>query len=198
MLGRLNISSIKNEYKKSFLIDNKLGKLDRFIFFIFPYLFALTLCLIKLPDNDLKNLLGTSLSIFIGLFLNVVAILISQINTSNPSINFTDQNLRLDLLQETLYNILYALIQSVKALIVLYLMSVIVIPDSGFKEFYYNLFEKDINTSIQFILSFFLYKCNIALILSFYVMVKNIVALFQKEINMEKLNIRNNQSEDQK
>jgi|GEM_PF-2316270 len=198
MLNRLNVRSITTEYKKGFFVDDKLKVPDKFIFFIFPYFFALILCFVKLPDNDLKNLLGTSLSIFIGLFLNVVAILISQINTTKSNINFTEQNLRLDILQETLYNILYALLQSVKALIILYLMSILILGKTGFGDFYCVILERDIDMDIQFVLSFFLFKFNISLILSFYIMIKNIVALFQKEINLEKLNIRNNQAETEK
>ncbi|MBF6653874.1 hypothetical protein C3B47_13480 [Flavobacterium columnare] len=195
MLNRLNVRSLSTEYKKSFFVDGKLKVSDKFLFFIFPHIFALILCLVKLPDNDLKNLLGTSLSIFIGLFLNVVAILISQINTTKSNINFTEQNLRLDILQETLYNILYALLQSVKALIILYLMSILILGKTGFGDFYCIILERDIDLDIQFVLSFFLFKFNTSLILSFYIMIKNIVTLFQKEINIEKLNIRNNQAE---
>ncbi|WP_310556325.1 hypothetical protein [Flavobacterium sp.] len=198
MLDKINVKSINAEYRKGFLNDGKLAFSDRLLFFIFPYILSIILCFIKLPDNDLKNLLGTSLSIFIGLFLNLVAILISQINTTKSNINFTEQNLRLDILQETLYNILYALLQSVKALILLYLMSVLVLGKTSFGDLYYIIIEQDIDQNIQFVLSFFLYKFNISLILSFYVMIKNIVVLFQKEINLEKLDIRNNQAEKEK
>lgn len=193
MFTRLNVSSISFEYKQSYFINGKLKFKDRFLFFIFPYFLAFILSLIKLPDNDLKNLLGTSLSIFIGLFLNIVAILISQINSNKSSINFTEQNLRIEILQETLYNILYALLQSVKALIILYLMNILLLEKTNFSELYLIVIERDINFDIQFVLTFFFYKFNIALILSFYTMIKNITALFQKEINIEKLNIRNNQ-----
>lgn len=199
MTNRLNVRSITTEYKKSFLIDGKLKLADKFLFFIFPYFFAVILCIIKLPDNDLKNLFGISLSIFIGLFLSVVAILIPQINKAIPDINFTERNLRLDILQDTLYNILYALLQSVRALIILYLMGIFTTLEKTYLgDLYCLLLKRNIDSDIQFCLTFFLYKFNISLILSFYVMIKNIATLFQKEINIEKLKIRNNQVKNEK
>ncbi|MDO5106352.1 hypothetical protein [Capnocytophaga sp.] len=169
------------------------------MFFIFPCFFAVILCIIKLPDNDLKNLFGINLSIFIGLFLSVVAILIPQINKTIPDINFTERNLRLDILQDTLYNILYALLQSVRALIILYLMGMFTtLEKTYFGDLYCLLLKRNIESDIQLCLTFFLYKFNISLILSFYAMIKNIAALFQKEINIEKLKIRNNQAKNKK
>ncbi|ATA94034.1 hypothetical protein CGC54_06670 [Capnocytophaga canimorsus] len=191
MFKRLNVSLITNEYKKSFVVDGKLRFCDKFLFFIFPYLFAIILCFIKIPEDNLKNLLGTSLSIFIGLFFNVLILLASQTNQIKSSLNFTEQNLRLEIIQDTLYNILYALLQSVNALIILYFMSIITLDDTFLQRFYFALFQRDINLDIMFFLTFLLYKFITSLVLCFYIMIKNIIALFQKEINMEKLSIRN-------
>lgn len=195
MLGRLNIRIVTTKYKESLFVNGKLEFWDKFLFFILPYIFAFFLCLFKLPDDSLKNLLGTSLAVFIGLFLNVITILVSQINVKKSNLNFTEQTLRLDILQDTFYTILYALLQSVKAWILLYFMGILTIDNTHLKELYMIIFERNINLDIHIVLTFFLYKLNINIILSFYTIIKNLVALFQKEINIEKLKIRHNQEE---
>lgn len=198
MLGRLNIRIVTTKYKESLFVNGKLEFWDKFLFFISPHIIAFFLCLFKLPDDNLKSLLGTSLAIFIGLFLNVITILVSQINLKKSNLNFTERILRLDILQDTFYTILYALLQSVKAWILLYFMGIFTLKNTHLEELYLIIFERNINLDIQFVLTFFLYKLYVNIILSFYTITKKLVALFQKEINIEKLKIRNNQAENEK
>ncbi len=199
MFKKINVKSISKEYKKNFQNkNNKINFEDKFLYFWLPSMLALLLAYIKIPDNDLLSLFGTSLSIFIGLFLNIIAILLSTINNKKGEISFVDQNLRLDILKETIYDILYAINQSIKAIIVLYLMSVFKFETSSLDNICYIFFNNNLDYCIQFVFSILLYKFNIMLFISFYMIIKKIISLFDNEINIEKLTIRNEEQTEKK
>lgn len=191
MFKRLNVNFISTEYKKNF--HNKNGKIyiiDNILYFILPIFLALFLAYTKIPDEDLLSLFGTSLSIFIGLFLNIIAILLSTVNNKKREISFSDQILRLDILKETIYDILYAIIQSIKAIIILYLMSIFNYKSHPLDDIFFVFFSNNLNYCLQFIFSILLYYYNIKLFISFYIIIKKIISLFDNEIKIEKLIIR--------
>lgn len=199
MFTKFNVKSISKGYKKSF--QNAKGNitcLDKLKYFYSPYIISFILCCVKLPDSALIDLLGISLSIFIGFFLSVIAILLSVIGNKKVELNYSDQKLRLNILEESLYSILYAILQSIKALITLYLLNIISLNNTEIGDLYYIIIEHKIDSFIQFILSIFLYKYNVSLIFSFFIILKNIISLFRKDIEIELFNIRQEENKKEK
>jgi hypothetical protein len=85
---------------------------------------------------------------------------------------------------------------AVKALIVLFLSTILIFNFSGIDELMYVVFNNDFNHIIQFILGFFLYKYTIDVFLILFMILKRINILYTKEIYIEKLKLNNTKSKE--
>jgi hypothetical protein len=198
MYSKLNIKDVinghfdtvgKNDKKNSYRIE----------FVIIPLLLSLFFIIVKIPDGEVKNIFGICLSILTGLYLNILVLLISSISSDNLSIAIKHKKIRLELLKETLYNVSYSVVVSVKALIVLFASTILTFKIDSIDNLLLILIERDLNFIIQFILGFFLYKYTIDIFLILFMILKRINVLYTKEIYIEKLklnNLENNDSED--
>lgn len=148
----------------------------------------------------MKNIFGICFSILIGLYLNILVLLISSIPSENLKITHKQKKIRLELLKETLYNVSFSVYISVKALIVLFLSTILVLTNETLNDFFCVLTNHDFNYFIQFILGLFLYKYTIDIFLILFIILKRINILYRKEIDIEnlKLNelIRNEDDDD--
>ncbi|WP_310560666.1 hypothetical protein [Flavobacterium sp.] len=199
MYSKLNIKNVILGHKSS-LADGKTNSNYKIEFIFLPIVAAIALIFIKVPDNDVKNIFGICFSILIGLYLNILVLLISSISSENLKITHKQKKIRLELLKETLYNVSFSVYISVKALIVLFLSTILVLTNETLNDFFCVLTNNDFNYFIQFILGLFLYKYTIDIFLILFIILKRINILYTKEIDIEnlKLNelIRNEDDDD--
>ena len=199
MYSKLNIKNIIIGHKSS-LVDGKNNSNYKKEFILLPLVAAIALIFIKVPDSDVKNIFGICFSILIGLYLNILVLLISSISSENLKITHKQKKIRLKLLKETLYNVSFSVYISVKALIVLFLSTILVLTNETLNDFFCVLTNHDFNYFIQIILGLFLYKYTIDIFLILFIILKRINILYTKEIDIEnlKLNelIRNEDDDD--
>ena len=199
MYSKLNIKNIIIGHKSS-LAEGKTNSNYKIEFIFLPIVAAIALIFIKVPDNDVKNIFGICFSILIGLYLNILVLLISSISSENLKITHKQKKIRLELLKETLYNVSFSVYISVKALIALFLSTILVLTNETPNDFFCVLTNHDFNYFIQLILGLFLYKYTIDIFLILFIILKRINILYTKEIDIEnlKLNelIRNDDDDD--
>lgn len=188
MYSKLNIKNIIIGHKSS-LADGKNNSNYKKEFILLPTIAAIALILIKVPDNDVKNIFGICLSILIGLYLNILVLLISSISSENLKITHKQKKIRLELLRETLYNVSFSVYISVKALIALFLSTILVVTNDTLNDFFCVLTNHNFNYFIQFILGLFLYKYTIDIFLILFIILKRINVLYTKEIDIENLKL---------
>jgi hypothetical protein len=188
MYSKLNISNIIIGHKDSLV--NQKNKSDYKKEFIYLPIFAsVFLVLIKIPDNDVKNIFGICLSILIGLYLNILVLLISSISSENLKISSRQKKTRLELLKETLYNVSFSVYISVKALIVLFLSTILIVKIDSLNDLLCVIINKDFDFVIQLFLGFFLYKYTIDIFLILFMILKRINVIYSKEIEIEDLRL---------
>ncbi|ABQ05714.1 hypothetical protein [Flavobacterium johnsoniae] len=188
MYSKLNIKNIIIGHKDSLVnVKNKSDYKKEFIYI--PLLASTVLVLIKIPDNDVKNIFGICLSILIGLYLNILVLLISSISSENLKISFRQKKTRLALLKETLYNVSFSVYVSVKALIALFLSTILIVNIYSLNDLLCVLINKDFNFVIQLFLGFFLYKYTIDIFLILFMILKRINIIYSKEIDLENLRL---------
>lgn len=188
MYSKLNIESIIKGHKIS-LKEGKNNSIYKKEFVLIPTLAAVFLILIRVPDSEVKNIFGTSLSILIGLYLNILILLISSISSENLKITSKQKKIRLELLKETLYNVSFSVYVSVKALIALFLSTILITTNKSLNELFCVITNHDFNYFLQFIFGFFLYKYTIDIFLILFIILKRINVLFTKEIDIENFNL---------
>jgi hypothetical protein len=191
MFAKLNVREIIEGHNLSFLDKNhKFIIGDYFTYKCFPYLLALLFIFLKIPDENVKNIFGICLSILIGLFLNILVLLTSNISSEKLNLSSIQKQIRLELLEQTLYNVSFSVLSSVKALIVLFLMSILSINIKAIDNIFLLFFNFDLNHFLQLIFGLFLYKYSIEIFLILYMILKRINKLFTNEIVIEKLKIK--------
>lgn len=196
MYSKLNVREIISGHNKT--IDSESNTQKKKIEFVYiPYLASFILLILKVPDADVKNVFGICLSILIGLYLNILVLLISSISSDNLDISISQKKVRLELLRETLYNVSYSVLVSVKAIIALFLSTIITINFESLNDLLFILINHDLNYLIQFFLGFLLYKYTIDVFLILFMILKRINTLFSKQINIERLRLNSTEiSED--
>lgn len=198
--SKINIKEIFIKHKNT-LRENpedeksKFNELDEKIFFKYPFIIAL-LCLIiiRIPDKDIINMFSVILSIFIGLFLNLLVVLLSV--SDNKEI--TDSNevdldgkskmsLKSKLVRDTFYNLSYTIVISFISLSFLLLLSLNFIP--CIYKFDLNLciekFTIPYNLIHKCLFSYIFYYFFSKVVLTLLMILKRIFKLFQPKISQE-------------
>lgn len=187
MYSKLNVKNIIIGHKASLVYDNDSCYKKEFVYF--PILFSVILVLIRIPDNDVKNIFGICLSILVGLYLNILVLLISSISSESLKISAQQKKTRLELLKETLYNVSFSVYVSIKALIVLFLSTIFIVTNDSLNDLLCVIVNKDFNFFIQTILGFFLYRYTVEIFLILFMILKRINVIYRKEIDVENLKI---------
>lgn len=187
MYSKLNIDSIISGHKDSLKSENNTRHKKEFVYI--PFLLAAILVLVRIPDSDIKNIFSICLSILIGLYLNILVLLISSISSENLKISNEQKKNRLELLKETLYNVSFSVYVSVKALIVLFISTIFIVNNESLNNLLCIFINKDFNFFIQFCLGFFLYKYTIDIFLILFMILKRINTIYSKEIYIENLRL---------
>jgi hypothetical protein len=188
MSSKVNVSEIVSKHKSTLQGGNgKLLKLDRKYFITYPIILGLILSfLIRIPNDGLVNIFAICLSIFIGLFLNLLVLIISF---AENKLNIKDKSNRAILLEHTFYNITYTIVASLVGLGFLFLSNIDFFPTNwkvnlSFIDRIIDLktCELTINAIVQFVLYFVFYSIFIHIIMTLLMIVKRIFSLFKAEI----------------
>lgn len=160
--------------------------MDKWIFLWFPLIFGfLTAIIFGHPSNDTINFLAVIFSVFIGLFLNILILLISSINTKIKSL-IEDKKNRRDLIKGTFYNISYTILISLFTLILLILLRVKFLPEKMMWEFSVNGNDFKIHSQslILDIISFFCYTIIFNIFPTLISIINQVFKLFEHEIQV--------------
>lgn len=197
MFSRLNLSEIKKNYKNQFLNRNgKISYCDKFTYFILPWIIGIILALIKIPNNDLKSLLGTIFSILIGMYLTLVVLLISNIVVDKKDVTPIQQNNRLDVIEQTIFIILYAVTCSIYTVVFLLFIDFISINNLKLELFFRTLIGESTDTILKTIVSVFIYVNAYKSIISFFIIIRSLIALFSFDLKVERNKLVQRENED--
>ena len=196
MATKINISLIFQKHKETLkstsdeYVDNeiretrKISRTDKFIFYWLPAIIAfLALCFIRIPDEKATNLYGICLSIFVGLFLNLLVMITSFLR---PSVKVNDTKTRLSLIEETFYNISYTIIMSLIGLGYLFLAIQDIFPNIWNVDFSFipwvGLGNITLNLILHYVFSFLLYNVLVKIIFALLMVIKRVFCLFNVDI----------------
>lgn len=170
----------------------KISRTDRFIFYILPVLIAVAAtAIIRIPDSQATNLYTVCLSVFVGLFLNLLVMITSVLR---PSVKIWDNQTRIELIEQTFYNISYTIVISLLALGALLLTTLTLFPSgwqinlSFLNPGYWG--SLPVNTFCHYIFSFLLYYQLCKIILTLLMVIKRVFSLFRTDIQSYKEEIR--------
>lgn len=161
--SKINIVRIIASHISTLKNLNKLNKADLWTFYIIPCAVSILLCVEIEISTGLENLLGVILSIFIGLFLNLLMLLISYVPPTN--IDDNRKKLLIATKKESFYNVSYIILICIIELLLLLIFTYV-------KEFKY----------ITNIFSFMIYFLSIHIFLSLLMILKRIFALYDNTI----------------
>ena len=168
-------------------IHGKISLSDKFIFYLLPILVSI-ICttIIGRPAGELVTLYTATLSLFIGLFLNMLVLIIS---TLKPNYDTRDKTTRKQLIEFTFYNIAYTVIASLIALGCLFLSLIELFPESSkiptcFLQTYLSIPCQEITTNslVQNIFSLLFYYMLVKIILTLLMILKKTYTLFKIDI----------------
>jgi hypothetical protein len=190
MGSKVNVNEIFRNHKSTLLNgDGKMIKSDKKFFILYPIVIGLILVLlVRIPSDSLNNIFAICLSIFIGLFLNLLVLIISF---AENKLNVPDKKNRAILLEQTFYNITYTIIASLIALGLLFISNIKILPASWSLDITHitnyfhiqNLKEVQYNKVINLTFYFVFYTVFTHIIMTLLMVVKRIFKLFKVEID---------------
>ena len=131
-------------------------KKDKKIFFKYPIFIGLLLLIfINSPNEKLINIFTLSLSVFIGLFLNLLVLIISF---AENKLKIKDNKNRTELLKQTFYNITYTIVISLIGLGLLFVANISLFPND--RDIFSN-FIMGLSFLNDFILNFLIIAINL-------------------------------------
>ncbi|BDD10882.1 hypothetical protein FUAX_33140 [Fulvitalea axinellae] len=180
-MGKSKIN-LGNVFKKHWsTLEEQEGKIkwkDKVVLIWLPLLLAIGLSYLTKGEikDALSNIYAVTLSIFIGLFLNLLVLILSVSQKKEPKDNRDMNNLGA-LLKESFYNTSYTLLTSVASLVLLII--VLLLPDTKDLAIthYYSLLK-------LFVVAFF-YFVFIGVFSSLLVIVRRVFCLFEDELESD-------------
>ena len=130
MKSKINVYEIIEKHFSTLKSENEFIKRDKKIFFKYPIFIGLLMLLfINSPNEKLINIFTLSLSVFIGLFLNLLVLIISF---AENKLKIKDSKNRTELLKQTFYNITYTIVVSLIGLGLLFIANISLFPKDWF------------------------------------------------------------------
>ncbi|MUP38674.1 hypothetical protein [Labilibaculum euxinus] len=188
MSSKINVKEIFDKHHQTIQYPNKsLSKKDKQQFFLYPIIGSIiALITIGKPNSDMINIFAVCLSIFIGLFLNLLVLILSFTESKTK---IKDKKNRAELLEQTFYNLSYTIVISLIALGILFLTTISIFPSNwnlqipfsrlgiDFNDYFLN-----VNYLITNIIAITFYFVFIKVIVTLLMIVKRIFNLFIEEI----------------
>lgn len=161
---------------------------DRFIFYVLPILIAtFALLVIGTPDQKATDLYTVCLSVFTGLFLNLLVMITSVLR---PSVKIWDSKTRIELIEHTFYNISYTIVLSLIGLGFVFLTTIHPFPQTWKINLttLSALFDHplSLNKASTYIFTFLLYYILSKIILTLLMVIKRVFCLFRTDIQAYK------------
>ena len=189
MASKICVTEIISKHKLT--LQNEEGKFlkeDRKYFFIYPIIIGLFLSFfVRKPSDSLVNIFAICLSIFIGLFLNLLVLIISF---AENKLNIKDKKNRAKLLEHVFYNITYTIIISLICLGILFLANVKLfpkewtIPFDWINSIYcFKIKPVNLNSIVSIVVYFIFFSVFTHTIMTLLMIVKRIFKLFKIEID---------------
>jgi hypothetical protein len=188
MASKVNVSEIISKHKSTLQNgDGKLLKKDKKFFIVYPLIVGVFLALIvRIPNDGLVNIFAICLSIFIGLFLNLLVLIISF---AENKLSIKDKKNRAILLEQTFYNITYTIVASLIGLGFLFLANVDFFPAKWtidlnpiLTKVKLSIKPISVNSIVGFVLYFIFYSVFSHIIMTLLMIIKRIFKLFKVEI----------------
>lgn len=131
MKSKINVYEIIEKHFSTLKSENgNFIKKDKKIFFKYPiFIGFIMLIFINSPNEKLINIFTLSLSVFIGLFLNLLVLIISF---AENKLKIKDNKNRTELLKQTFYNITYTIVVSLIGLGLLFIANILIFPKDWF------------------------------------------------------------------
>ena len=190
MASKINVTEILRNHKSTLLnTEGKMIKSDKKFFIYYPIVIGLLLVfIVRIPSDSLINIFAICLSIFIGLFLNLLVLIISF---AENKLNVADKKNRAILLEQTFYNITYTIISSLVGLGLLFISNIQFLPTawnidlSNLSSYFQSLNIKQIqyNKIISISFYFLFYTVFTHIIMTLLMVIKRIFKLFKVEID---------------
>ncbi|WP_435138870.1 hypothetical protein [Formosa sp. A9] len=185
MKSKINLFEIIQKHNDTLKTSNgKLIPKDKNIFFITPLIIGIVIITwAGAPSEKLLNLFTLCLSVFVGLFLNLLVLLLSFSKSTDQTKDLAN---RKELVKQTFYNVNYTIIISLICLGILFLANYDFIPgDYQIKPINIKGYcspKISINKVISNILYFVFYTLFTHLTLTLLMIIKRIYKLFNAEI----------------
>lgn len=187
MKSKINLHEIIEKHFSTLKSDDgNFIKKDKKIFFRYPiYIGFLMLIFITTPNEKLINIFTLSLSVFIGLFLNLLVLIISF---AENKLKIKDNKNRTELLKQTFYNITYTIVVSLIGLGLLFVANISLFPtnwhiDLSFLDNEYFFLPKIYaNKIFELFFYFAFYVVFTHIITTLLMIIKRIYKLFNVEI----------------
>jgi len=184
MYSRLNFSSIIEGHHNT--LKGAKGKIplgEKIEFFAIPIIISLVTAFFKHINDEITNILTICLSVLIGLLLNLLVLILSNVQSKDKVLDLTNRRNRLDLIEETFYNISFTILLSIMALIAILLMNMCLFD---FK-IRIGLFEViNLKLITLFIFSAVIYFLNIKIFINLFMVLKRMNKVFKEDLGLEK------------
>lgn len=199
--SKINVCNVIREHLGTLKYDNgRYIKKDKKFFFVYPIVIAIiAIILIGQPNEQSINIFAICLSIFVGLFLNLLVLIISFAENKSKVKDISNRSI---LIAQTFYNISYTIIISLISLGFLFLLNLDFFPNKwGFKvnSVFSLISNKDnciyFNDILKCVFSLIFYAVFIQVIFTLLMIIKRIFKLFDVELKYIK---RNEQEQNKK
>ena len=181
--SKINVCEIFRAHLKTLRYpNNTISKRDKRIFIYLPIVVSIILvALFSKPTSEAINIFSICLSIFIGLFLNLLILIFS---ISQSKLTFLDNKNRLELLKQIFNNLSYTIVVSLISLGFLFLITVVKNPSESVSN---SLFIWKVSFSTYNVLgllfSALFYFVFLQVIFTLLMILKRIFKLFSEEFN---------------
>ena len=188
---KLNIRAVIKNHLDTFKSrKGKYLKSDISSFLIIPAVISLVLVIVKRPDSNIQEILSICISVLIGLLLNLLVLILSNISAKDVKISMINARKRIALIKETYYNIAFSILLCLFTLGVIFIYYVFdksVLIDGSLKELFEN--PNYIYKASCGVIGIVLYFLLIQIFLHLFLVLKRITKIFIKD--MELMNVDN-------
>lgn len=179
--SKINISEISKKHLDSFRGKNdNFTKQDKRIFVLTPIVISLLLGLWEIPKTTIKENIAICISVLIGLLLNLLVLLLSSLSAKGTNFSKRNKQARLELLEETYYNVSFTTILCIVTLIILFLseikMNDYIVSQIGL------ITIEWIKLVTSYLLGMILYFMTIQIFLHLFMVLKRINKIFSSDI----------------
>lgn len=184
MYSRLNFKSIIDGHNDTLKGANGIIPWkEKLEFYIIPIIISLVIAYFKYINDEITNILTICLSVLIGLLLNLLVLILSNVQSKDQILDLSNRKNRLNLIEETFYNISFTILLSIMALIAILLMNMCLFD---FKILVAPFITINIKFIIIYTFSVIIYFLNIKIFINLFMVLKRMTKVFKEDLGIEK------------